>query len=91
MSTILIDQILVSTHRNAIARHSTSFDTAIPFVTGATVPGVAEASKLGVKAGQISGRYATALPRSARDIQTIANNFRQIDDEISRQMRATMA
>ena len=90
MSRIRIDHNLVSKHRFAIAGHSTTFDVTIPSVTGGTVPAVAEANALGTKAGQISRRYATALPHSARDIQTIASNFRQTDDEMSAQMRATM-
>ena len=79
MSTIRVDQVLVSTHRFAIAGHRTTFDALIPAVTGGTVPAIAEASALGTRTGQISRRYAIALPRSARDIQTIADNFRQVD------------
>ena len=88
MNQIRIDHNLVSTHRTAIAGHSTSFNVAIPSVTGGTVPGVGEADALGTKTGQISGRYATALPRSARDIQSIADAFIQADNRAASHVRA---
>jgi len=76
---ILVDRGIVNTHRTGISGHSSSFSVAFASVSGGTAAAITEANDLGVTAGGIGGRYATALPNSANDIILIANILDEVD------------
>jgi len=84
MSGIIeVDHHIVRTHRVAISGHSSSFDVTITSSWGGIAPAIAKADEVGIKIGGIAGRYATALPNSANDIQWIANTLSTTDCKLS--------
>jgi len=85
---ILVNQGIVNTHRTAISGHSSSFNVTFANVGGGNASAITDANNLGVSAGGISGRYASALPNSANDIQRIANILNDVDTNLAGGMRA---
>ena len=80
--TIHVTQQTVDTHRNAISGHTSSFEVTISTVDGGNASGVTDANIAGTSSGSIAGRYATALPNSATDIQRIADVLGVVDSTI---------
>jgi len=85
---ILVDRGIVDTHKTGISGHSSSFNVSFSNVGGGTASAITDANNLGVSAGGISGRYASALPNSANDIQRIANILNAVDTNLAGGMRA---
>ena len=88
MLKIRVDQKAVNARQKAISDYSASFDVAITSVTGGNAIAVTEADMLGATIGSQSGRYATALSRSANDIAIIATMLQEIDRRASTQIGA---